>query len=104
MNKTSATIAHHVARALGVHLTYTIRHLGTGYKRSETKGRALSQAETPAEALSQLEETVAHAKEKGTYYILAEARLEGHVVAIVHKPGRQSPGKESVVGEAASGQ
>lgn len=104
MNKTSATIAHHIARALGINLTYTVRRLGTGYKRSETRGLAICQAETPAEAFDQLKEAIANAQEKGTYYVLAEARLEGHVVAIVHKPHRQGSGKENVVGEATSSQ
>lgn len=105
MNRITYTVGHALAAMAGINLHYTVRRLGYGYKRSETRGVAIVEADTPREAFQKLKEVTSNDPEKGNYFVLAEARIGNIVVESGkgHAGKHAPPAKQKVTAAGAEG-
>lgn len=82
---------HLMARAMGVNYRYHVRILRPGLKRADTRGMGVGVADSPAEAIALLQESITSAKVKGHHFIQVEARpLAFHV----NPRQREAPARE----------
>lgn len=68
-------MVHLLTLAFRVNVTYHVRKLSMGYKRSETRGVSVKSFESPFDALSYIRKAVPSVKQASLFFILAEARF-----------------------------